>query len=33
MEPPPPYGTRLDHVISSKPTERTNSVSSTGSTV
>jgi hypothetical protein len=33
MDPPPPYGTRLDQAISEKPVERTSSVSSTGSTV
>ena len=32
-EPPPPYGTRLDHPICGAPMARTSSVSSTGSIV
>lgn len=33
MDPPPPYGILLDHAMSSNPTARTSSASSTGSTV
>jgi hypothetical protein len=33
IDPPPPYGTREEKAISWKPTERTSSVSLTGSMV